>query len=436
VAVCLRAGAALYLGNSVLEMPGIADQLSYHTLAVRVLDGHGFSFASGWWPATAADQPTAHWSYLYVLFLAAVYAIVGPTPVAARLIQAVLVGVLQPILTYSIGRRLLGPQVGLVAAGMVACYAYFVYYAGALMTESFYVVAILWSLDVALKIGAAEDRHQSARSGMWVRLGLALVTAVLLRQAMLLAVPLILGWAAWRSMRSGRAADGAGAAVRPLAGVTLAIAIIAAGIAPWTIRNHRAFDEFVLLNTNVGFAFYWGNHPIHGTEFVPLLPDGEYGRLIPDDLRGLDEAKLDKALLARGLAFVVSDPVRYARLSASRVKEYLRFWPSEGSGIVGSTARLLSFGLFLPLLAFGIPLALTERRRADTPDAPEDTAGAWLLLGFAGVHSLIYLLTWTLVRYRIPVDAVLMPFGALSIAWVCRRVPTALSLRATPLTSN
>jgi hypothetical protein len=39
----------------------------------------------------------------------------------------------------------------------------------------------------------------------------------------------------------------------------------------------------------------------------------------------------------------------------------------------------------------------------------------WLLLGVAGVYTTVHVLTWTLVRYRLPVDAVLMPFAALAM---------------------
>ena len=114
--VLVRVLAALYLGNSVEVLPGTFDQVSYHNLALRVLSGHGFTFGEVWWPITAANAPTAHWSYLYVLFLAGVYALFGAYPIAARLIQAILVGVLQPLLTYRIGRRLFGKRVGIVSA--------------------------------------------------------------------------------------------------------------------------------------------------------------------------------------------------------------------------------------------------------------------------------------------------------------------------------
>jgi hypothetical protein len=65
---------------------------------------------------------------------------------------------------------------------------------------------------------------------------------------------------------------------------------------PWIVRNYIAFDQFVLLNTNSGYASYWGNHPVYGTKFIPILPEemGTYLDLLPRDLlkQGLNEAAL------------------------------------------------------------------------------------------------------------------------------------------------
>jgi hypothetical protein len=90
--VMARLGAVLMMGDAVQVLPGIYDQVSYHTLATRLLGGHGFTFETEWWPVTQAGEPTAHWSYLYTFYLTIVYALVGvpvgnlplPRPIPCR----------------------------------------------------------------------------------------------------------------------------------------------------------------------------------------------------------------------------------------------------------------------------------------------------------------------------------------------------------------
>jgi hypothetical protein len=80
VSVVFRCAAAVYQGNEVVDTPGAADQISYHNLALSILEGKGFSFATNWWPATAGGAPTAHWSYLYTFYLVIVYSVFGESP--------------------------------------------------------------------------------------------------------------------------------------------------------------------------------------------------------------------------------------------------------------------------------------------------------------------------------------------------------------------
>ena len=109
VAVFLRGAAAFYLGDQVVVVPGTFDQVSYDMLAQRVLDGQGFTVVQSWWPNTPAGEPTAHWSYLYTLYLATIYSLVGYHPLVARLLQAILAGVLMPWLVYRPGNGAVGP---------------------------------------------------------------------------------------------------------------------------------------------------------------------------------------------------------------------------------------------------------------------------------------------------------------------------------------
>jgi hypothetical protein len=46
-----------------------------------------------------------------------------------------------------------------------------------------------------------------------------------------------------------------------------------------------------------------------------------------------------------------------------------------------------------------------------------------LLYVFMSVYTLIHVLTWTLIRYRLPVDAVLVIFAGLALVDLANRVP-------------
>jgi 4-amino-4-deoxy-L-arabinose transferase-like glycosyltransferase len=402
-AILLRAAAALYLGDRVVELPGTFDQISYDMLARRVLTGHGFTVATLWWPATPAGEPTAHWSYLYTLYLVAVYGIFGYHPLVARLIQAILAGTLMPWLVYRLGRRHFSRNVGLVAAGLIAVYAYFIYYSAALMTETFYIITILWTLDLAGNLGRDSKGITSSRLTVkWLLLGLELAAAVLLRQLFLLLIPFLFGWLLWRSYRHKSLPI-----KQTMVGMAISTTILVLAIIPWTLRNYRAFNTFVLLNTNAGFAFFWGNHPIHGRNFISILPDDgpSYQDLIPPELLELNEAELDRALLKRGLGFVQADPVRYIVLSISRIKDYFMFWPTSESGLISNLSRVLSFGILWPFMALGL---IGYFRRSLSSER-------LILYIFIAIYTAIHLLTWTLIRYRLPVDAILLIFAGAAI---------------------
>jgi len=411
VATLLRVAASFYLGNQVENLPGTFDQVSYDMLAQRVMNGHGFTVAQAWWPATPAGEPTAHWSYLYTLFLVAIYSVVGYQPLVARLLQAVLAGLIMPWLLYRIGNRHFGAKVGLFAAGLMAIYIYFVYYAAALMTETFYIMGVLWTLDLAGQLGQ-ESEHQSKIEWLW--LGLALGVTILLRQLFLIFVPILFGWLLWRSYRYR-----ARSIMRMVGILAGAAAVLLLMIIPWTVRNYQAFNTFVLLNTNAGFAFFWGNHPIHGSNFISILPaDGpSYQELIPAELKNtLNEGELDRALLKRGLAFIQEEPGRYILLSMSRIKDYIKFWPSSDSSLISNISRVFSFGILWPFMAYGL---IYHLRRALT-------SGVLIFYLFIIAYTGIHLMSWTLIRYRLPVDAVLLVFAGVALValqkWLQRHV--------------
>ena len=408
ISVFLRIAVAFAMGNKVVELPGIFDQVSYHNLAMRVASGHGFSFGELWWPITPANAPTAHWSFLYTLYLTLIYLVFGPHPIVARILQAVIVGILHPYIVFRIGEKLFTKTIGLVAAAITSAYVYFFYYGAALMTEPFYITAILFSLFIAIRLTESKNKKQDIRLGIFM--GISLGIALLLRQVFLLFLPFLFLWV-WivRFIRTRSL---------PVAPTILSFTLIILLISPVTLYNYSRFHRFVLLNTNSGYAFFWGNNPIYGTKFIPILPTATYQDLIPKDVRHLDEAALDQELLKRGIQFVMDDPKRYVLLSLSRIPPYFMFWYSPDSSLLSNISRIGSFGIFLPFMLYGLMLGIKKYDRfwnlILSPDG--------LLILFVVVYSGIHILTWTLIRYRLPIDAVLIPFASLALVGIARRL--------------
>lgn len=412
IAVLLRVGSAFLHGNEVTALPGIYDQISYDSLAQRVVAGYGFSFAELHWPITRAGEPTAHWSYLYTLYLSAVYALFGHQPLLARVLQAILVGGLQTYLVYLIAKKTFSRSIGLIAAGISAFYIYFVYYGGALMTEPFYITAILWSLLLAMHLAEDNPRDQDIKLGLG--LGIAIGITVVLRQVFLLFIPFLFIWI-WTARFRRRLG-------LPIVSTVVAVAVVVLCILPISLYNQSRFGRFVLLNTNSGYAFFWGNHPIYGTQFIPILPGNTYQDLIPEELRSLDEAALDQELLKRGLQFVFDDPVRYVLLSFSRIPAYFMFWPSPDSSVVSNISRVASFGILFPFMLYGLILSLDKKRFGNGKYLLNlFISPVGLLLLFTVIYASIHILTWALIRYRLPIDAVLLPFAAFALSSIFER---------------
>ena len=429
VSVVLRLAAALYMGNHVTDLPGTYDQISYDSLARRVITGYGFSFDQAWWPATAANTPTSHWSFLYTIYLAIVYDVFGFTPLAARIIQAILAGILMPLLLFRLGNRAFGAVIGLVAAGISAIYIYFFYYSASLMTETFFILGILWSLDIAIGIRDTNN----PRLIQWVLLGIAMTITTLLRQTFLPIILLIGAWL-WYAASGFR--------MKIVKGFSLSLLIVLLGIVPWTIRNYLNFHQFVLLNTNAGYAFYWANHPIFGTRFTNELPPGvTWSSLLPQELIGMDEASLEKALLSRAIQTIKNDPGRYILLSISRIKEQFWFWPSPRSTLLSNVSRTGSFGLFLPFMCYGVCLVLFRPKKfifyKEISMDGRTSLSAWLKspialwLFFFCLYTIIHLASWAAVRYRLPTDAVMIIFAAVGVVELFELLRSKISYKRT-----
>ena len=244
----------------------------------------------------------------------------GVLPLVARLVQAVLGGILLPWMAFRLTRRLFsdptdmsqraesgsgeGRQaglsraevLGLLTAVLAAIYPYFVLYAATLMTETFYITALLWSLERALAVRERLMQGHQVGVGLAVTFGLSLGIAVLLRQSILPWVAVLFIWLLWIGWRTGQSRG----VLKTLATAIVPMALL---VLPFTIRNYHVYGSFLLLNSNAGYAMYSAQHPMHGTDFQEFA-----AAPLPDELAGLNEAQMDRELMRRGIGFVAADP--------------------------------------------------------------------------------------------------------------------------------
>jgi hypothetical protein len=206
----------------------------------------------------------------------------------------------------------------------------------------------------------------------------------------------------------------------------MASALIAAGavmallIAPFTIRNYSVYGQFLLLNSNAGYAMYSAQHPMQGTDFQEFA-----AAPIPEGIIDLNEPQMDRELMQRAIGFVTADPGRYVLLSLSRIPDYFEFWPTADSSLVNNLGRVGSFGLMLPFFIYGLVLAVHwAGPAAQRGWGAFSTSPLALVLLFMLCYSILHILTWAMPRYRLPVDAVALPLAALALTQSVRFVTT------------
>lgn len=410
VGLGLRLGMALYLGEAVEPIAPAYDQIYYHDVALNLLAGKGFSFIRPPSPYFQPYVPTSYVSFLYCAFVAGVYALFGPHALAVRIVQAVICSLL-PLLVYRLTRRVLtegaGPEdragedqdlrdrsreraeaVALVAAGIAAVYAYFVFFGAVLMTEGLYLIGIAWALDLTLLLA----RQPTARR--WATWGFVVALTCLLRQVFMPIAVLLFLYVLWRARRAVRVGH-----------VALAVLVGCAIILPWTVRNYLVFDRFLLLNSLGGIIFWSGNHPALGTQWGI-----GHWLAIPPELASLNEVDLNSVLVREGWREVMADPGRFLLLSLDRTAEFFRFWPAPESSLFNNLARTASFTICLPFMIAGLFVSLREWRR-------------WSLLYLLIIcYTLIHVISWAGIRYRMPVDLALVPFAALAIDMLISRL--------------
>jgi hypothetical protein len=369
VAVGLVALAALvvrlaYIWVERRDVDHWGDAYFYHQGGNLLADGDGFINPFGWLQGReieSADHPP-----LYIFYLAG-WSLLGVRSTTGHMVASALLGVASVVVAAYLGKRVVGPRVGVLAAALVAVYPNVWRYDGMLLSETLVIFLVLVTVLVAYWF---VDGPSPARL---VALGVAIGLGTLARSELLLLVPLLLVpvalWARdrpWR-WRLGWAAAASAASVLVLC--------------PWLALNRARFEEPVLLTTNLGgtlavsycppvfegpllgyWDFFCGPQAMEAagiTEFADPRSDGvlrDAGLRYARDNVG----RLPVVVAARlGRIVGVYDPVGQRDLDAGlegttpwvATAGQLSLYPVMAAAAVGAVALRRSGRAVLPLLA-------------------------------------------------------------------------------------
>ncbi len=302
VVVFLVALAARLLPILLTLNLGIAldDMFQYDALAESIRLGQGFTWYGG--------IPTAARAPLYPLFLAVIYALVGHSFAAARIVQA-FVGSLSPLVVYGVGRRLVNDRTGLKAAWVVAVYPMFLLYPLGLATENLFFLLVPLVVLLLIKAAETSSRRYYLLSG--VVLGLTILTRSVISGFLVLLLP----WLWHYADRKREAIKDWMLILLPLLALTV----------PWSIRNSLLYHEFVFVESSMGFNFYLGYHPEGTGTFDSDIAVDFLERLGAFDNPNLETEKAtNDEGMREGKRFIREDPARAVWLLLSKLSHFLR----------------------------------------------------------------------------------------------------------------
>ncbi len=277
-----------------------------------------------------------------------------------------------------------------------------------------------WDTCLAALLGATllwatlELAESSQRARNWCGYGLLWGFTLMTNPSLGSVLPVLLGWAAYRGRRTAKLRA---------SGPALAAGIAILCCVPWTVRNYVLFHRFVPLRSNFPLELYIGNNNNYATrQFVwppRISKEGELLRYFRvGETAFMDEEK------RKALEFIRAHPKIEVELTAKR---FVAFWTGLADPVqnfLSTDSWLIRVFLVCNTLAgvgalLGIALLIRSRSPYAIPTAAYPVVFPWL-----------YYVTHPNLRYRHPIDPVVLLLTAIAAAAMWGALARKLSLEA------
>ena len=382
------------------------------SIAYSLATGKGFSS-----PFRRETGATAWLTPVYPLLVAGVFRIFGILSAKSFFVVVFLNALFSSLVCipiFSVGKRMGDLGVASGAAWLWALYP------NAVMMPFEWV----WDTSLAALLGALllwatlelADSPQRARD--WCTYGFLWGFTLMTNPSLGLMLPFLLGWAAFRSRRAARHSFW-----KPALAAGLAILCCV----PWTVRNYVVFHKFVPLRSNFPLELYIGNNNNYATRQFVWPPKITKERELLRYFR-LGETAFMEEEQRKAMEFIRSHPGIAMELIGEK---FVSFWAGVAEPVqVFRTADSLLIRTLIvcnTLAALGALLGIVilflKRNPYAVPAAIYPLVFPWL-----------YYVTHPNLRYRHPIDPVILLLAAVaaSFAWrlgartLVRGAPAAL----------
>lgn len=382
------------------------------TLNVPIVDARGYDLIARELVETGEMSKQFFWQqFFYPKFLSVVYFFSNCSVVTAQVIHALL-GAVNCVLTFFLGRQVFNRRTGIVSAMVVAFY-------GPLVFHEMDLIAVVWVVFWSLVLVQLFLRLITRRGLLWFfLLGLCSALSIITRPNFMLFIIAGLFWVGFVLYKARRG----------LFFIAMRFLFVAFGFAvaalPVAFQNQKVTGHFGILPASGGVNLYIGNNP----DFEPA--EIRFGTMWERIVRmpakhGVtgDMWQQQKFFYDKTREIFVSDPAGFLKRIANKAIQFvssreipgdvdvylfrqwsklLRFtmWKVDGFGF--------PFGLLLPLAVIGL---LCNRRSIPMP-----------IVLFVVTYPLLVILTQAKTRYRVPMVPVLAVLAVSGCAYLLRNI--------------
>jgi 4-amino-4-deoxy-L-arabinose transferase-like glycosyltransferase len=387
VALVLRLLVMAFVYQQQLDPARDHFAFGYETgrIARSIATGQGFSS-----PYPEPTGATALMAPVYPYLLAGVFKLFGIYTAASALVILALNNLFSSLTclpVFLIGRRVFGLRVAARAGWAWALFPYSIALSNLWVWETSLTTLLLSLLLLA-------TLHLERSDSFWAWTGYALLwgLATLTSPAVLSTLPLLGAWVWLRHWRRGSNCTGR---------AVVASLIFLFCVTPWLWRNDRTFGRFITFRNNFGLEFLEGNSDdTSRPDPLNVLPADNPAEL--KKLQAMGESAYMAEKQHEADEFLAHHTLRFAELTVRRfVNTWTGFWSLHPKwSLDDSGLPYILWNSLLSLLAFaGLGRAIRDDRDGAIPLV--------ILLAF---FPAIYYITHPDIRYRHPVDTVVVIF--------------------------